>query len=770
MSYLYNNNAESTLVAPISPSDTMININPAQSALFPTITAGKTFFVTVKSAINSSLEIMEVTATAAGTFTVTRAQDGTTALQFFVGDVVSLRLVAKQIRNFADLITFASSIGSTLIGFIAYGVGAVLRTLQDKLRDEVNVLDYGADPTGVVDSTLAIQRAINAASATKAKLRIPAGFWALDPANGTALDVTKYAYGDSVLQAALVIPYELRVRTAGTGTQFLFNNLNSTTSVGVAIAQPTGSTSQSTFVCDGFMVRAIGLTGRYGVLAPMSAGLFANFRPKYFFCTPIHFCGASDARTVLVSPNEGWAVGVQIGDTVGTDIHITGYGTYNPTVTDVGQHHMTAFNVTSAVGAYGIRPKIVITTMYHGIEFGFGVEGFYIAGCEFEGVHRGIVTSSSGIDPGGFIDNVHINAVREGIRLQNRARIHIGKVEVYKASSYYTDAIYNTGPASVTPPTAAFTASQSGFTLTVAAISSGALAVGSKVYVSGVLIGTVTVGSGGVGSYTLDTSATIASTAMTAISLFVSSTAWNAVRKINSNTDIEYLTVEPADLFRYDKNCAVIASDGAPGSTTSCIRLGGADVRSCWRIAQLDGTPDCKVGDLTTQNVDTIFTLVNNATDITGGNVSVRSVNPTTYYTSDGTIDKRRLQFPATTLITRQKFMEVNSDDASGGFTIQPRLTANEFQITLVAGSGAHTYNLNLSEVDAIDGDVVFVKLNGSSSTNPTVNIYSGAARVLLSTFKSTNLGTNRVMARYVFAAIDNIWKETIYTSVETTY
>lgn len=54
-----------------------------------------------------------------------------------------------------------TSIGSTLIGWIQAGVGAVLRTVQDKLRDEVSPRDFGAVGNGVADDTLAVQRAIN---------------------------------------------------------------------------------------------------------------------------------------------------------------------------------------------------------------------------------------------------------------------------------------------------------------------------------------------------------------------------------------------------------------------------------------------------------------------------------------------------------------------------------------------------------------------------------------------------------------------------------
>ena len=47
-------------------------------------------------------------------------------------------------------------------GFIQEGTGAVQRTVESKLKDVVSVLDFGADPTGLADSTDAIQAALDA--------------------------------------------------------------------------------------------------------------------------------------------------------------------------------------------------------------------------------------------------------------------------------------------------------------------------------------------------------------------------------------------------------------------------------------------------------------------------------------------------------------------------------------------------------------------------------------------------------------------------------
>lgn len=54
---------------------------------------------------------------------------------------------------------YAASDGSSHIGFIQAGTGAVERTSQEKMRERISVIDYGADPTGVLDSAPAFKRA-----------------------------------------------------------------------------------------------------------------------------------------------------------------------------------------------------------------------------------------------------------------------------------------------------------------------------------------------------------------------------------------------------------------------------------------------------------------------------------------------------------------------------------------------------------------------------------------------------------------------------------
>ena len=66
---------------------------------------------------------------------------------------------------------------ATYTDYIQGSTGSVSRTVTSRLQEHVSVFDFGADPTGVLDSTAAIQAAINAAETTTQHLFLPAGLY-----------------------------------------------------------------------------------------------------------------------------------------------------------------------------------------------------------------------------------------------------------------------------------------------------------------------------------------------------------------------------------------------------------------------------------------------------------------------------------------------------------------------------------------------------------------------------------------------------------------
>lgn len=78
-------------------------------------------------------------------------------------------------ENAAALVNLALSTGAALVGFIANGVGAVVRTVQDKLRDYVPITDFGGVGDGVTDNSPALTLAIAHAIATGKGVEYPPG-------------------------------------------------------------------------------------------------------------------------------------------------------------------------------------------------------------------------------------------------------------------------------------------------------------------------------------------------------------------------------------------------------------------------------------------------------------------------------------------------------------------------------------------------------------------------------------------------------------------
>jgi hypothetical protein len=102
MPFRFSNNASTTLAASLTSVATSLTVSAGTGALFPSLSAGQKFNAVLMDSSNN-LEIVQVTARSTDTFTIVRAQEGTTARSYSSGDRVELRMTAAALDNFVQL-------------------------------------------------------------------------------------------------------------------------------------------------------------------------------------------------------------------------------------------------------------------------------------------------------------------------------------------------------------------------------------------------------------------------------------------------------------------------------------------------------------------------------------------------------------------------------------------------------------------------------------------------------------------------------------------
>lgn len=98
MALKLSNNAISFLASGITAGATSITLKTGDGAKFPALGAGDYFPATI-SKPDGTFEIVRVTARSGDTLTVTRAQEGTTALAFNANSLIEIRLTAATFTN-----------------------------------------------------------------------------------------------------------------------------------------------------------------------------------------------------------------------------------------------------------------------------------------------------------------------------------------------------------------------------------------------------------------------------------------------------------------------------------------------------------------------------------------------------------------------------------------------------------------------------------------------------------------------------------------------
>ena len=106
--------------------------------------------------------------------------------------------------------------------------GAINRAINLKLAETISVTDFGADPTGVTDSTTAIQAAIN--SVTTGRIYLPAGTYKTTTTISLKNGVSIYGDGSGIttISNATANP----IITVNTGANIRFCKINGMTLYG----------------------------------------------------------------------------------------------------------------------------------------------------------------------------------------------------------------------------------------------------------------------------------------------------------------------------------------------------------------------------------------------------------------------------------------------------------------------------------------------------------------------------------------------------------
>lgn len=162
MGIVLANNAATLLAADITSISSTLTVTPGEGALFPSISPGDYFYCTLLDT-DGNMEIVKVTGRATDVFTVTRAQESTTAKDFNAGSRVELRITAQSVLD-----TVSSSINT--LGLSSFGITASAA--------EINVLD------GVTANTAELNL-LDGVTATTNELNI------LDGVTATASDINK---------------------------------------------------------------------------------------------------------------------------------------------------------------------------------------------------------------------------------------------------------------------------------------------------------------------------------------------------------------------------------------------------------------------------------------------------------------------------------------------------------------------------------------------------------------------------------------------------
>ena len=243
----------------------------------------------------------------------------------------------------------------------------------------------------------------------------------------------EYEAGQYNVTGGVTIPFGTTIKTAGFATEFFFSGMTDSTDCFEVVRNSPLLRMQNINI-EPHKIALVDTNARYGWSTPFISDVFNREKPFINIeCQTI-----SNNRANAVTPFSFTST-FNIGDCQGGKLTLGGYGGYNAAIADAGQRPSDAITLGGATGNIGLIMKIQYLSCRKGLNLLDGVEGFEISG-EVVSCAVGVDSSEQTvIEPGGFIDNMHVNARDCGYRLINRAEISIGSASAYKADGLYND-------------------------------------------------------------------------------------------------------------------------------------------------------------------------------------------------------------------------------------------------------------------------------------------------------------------------------------------
>lgn len=169
MPVVHANNASALLANPIVPGDLTIIVEAGQGAQFPVIAPGSedTFYLTIEDRRIGAREVVLATGRTADSFTVVRAQDGTTALTFDSGVNVSNRITSGFLNGIEERIVGSEETSAAAAVAAAAALAGIAGATEDA-AEALSVANATAASLAPIAASAAAAEAAAASATTVA--------------------------------------------------------------------------------------------------------------------------------------------------------------------------------------------------------------------------------------------------------------------------------------------------------------------------------------------------------------------------------------------------------------------------------------------------------------------------------------------------------------------------------------------------------------------------------------------------------------------------